>query len=792
MVDNDAFAESRNGPIRAIFGLGPTRWERVKHVLWASLISLVMAAVVLFDPLDQLIWMTQSRLGATKASNEIVFVQAGPNITDPDYALDRVSLAKALDRMREQGVAKVYLNVVFEQSSSITADQRLAKSVAAWGPRLTFVDRLSTKSDRMKVVRRTISAIGGHQSRVIEGLSSNYLGYAWSSPFSYDIKGHRELSFEAALGGVDTPKGGEFPIGYNFVNGSVPILSIDEINSNNGASEIRNLAGKTAVIGVARTSASSDPLVPGQFYAPPTFVAIYAAETLRSGGMRSIPGLLVVITMFALLMLNVVATSRRPKRHAGYALLAALPFAAIFIVATLGFRVELSYALPVLVIYGLLRSRARWKKRVALIDQETGLPTLRALDAWISNGKEDGHVVVAKIHGYEKVVKTFGPADRASYVLKLVDRLRATDANLQIYFNGHYLAWYTQEEAPAALIEHLEGLRAIFAAPVSVAGHTVDVGITFGAADMTGDRSRSLVSATAAVEETSEAQQPIKLAQSGADQDQLWDLSLRSRIDEAMKAGEIYCVYQPKMDIVQNRLIGVEALVRWQDPVKGFISPLHFIMQCEKAGRMEHLTRYVLQSACSAGQLLHFRGKAITMSVNISATLLCDMRIVGLVRNVLQATGFDPERLVLEITETARIGDLETAEVIIRQLKALGAKISMDDFGVGAANFEALHALPFDEVKIDRRFVADATSNAKARAIVSSILALGRESRISIVAEGAETAQDLDMLRLIGCTQVQGYAISRPISLTNLLEKYVSRCRQAGSEHGLDFTNRHG
>jgi len=279
-----------------------------------------------------------------------------------------------------------------------------------------------------------------------------------------------------------------------------------------------------------------------------------------------------------------------------------------------------------------------------------------------------------------------------------------------------------------------------------------------------------LAAAVAAAEETSEAHNPIAIAETGTQTDLLWDISLRARIDQAMEVGEIYCVYQPKIDLKSKSLAGVEALVRWHDPSRGFISPMHFIQQCEKAGRMEHLTRYVLQSACSAGQLLHSRGRRITMAINISATLLGDMRIVSVVRTVLDATNFDPKFLVLEITETARITDYAAAGSVLEELRTIGVKISMDDFGVGAASFEAFYELPFDELKIDRLFVSNMAQNSKARAIVASVAAMGHEARITVVAEGLENPQDIGLLEAIGCQQVQGFAFSRPISLTNLLE----------------------
>ena len=444
----------------------------------------------------------------------------------------------------------------------------------------------------------------------------------------------------------------------------------------------------------------------------------------------------------------------------------------LFVVAArVGVRMEASYAIGLLAVYASIRSWTRWKKRVALFNQDTGLPTLKALEArLVRDGTPDGHVVVAKIHNYERILKTLREEDRGKYLLKLVDRLRAADPKLAIFSDSHYLAWHSPVTDAAALTEHLAGMRAIFAAPVSVGGNSVDVGITFGAAPIEGDAANRVPAAIAAVEETNEALEPVRIAESGNPTDMLWDISLRARIDQAMEAGEIYCVYQPKIDRETNSIAGVEALVRWHDPARGFIEPLHFVQQCEKAGRMEHLTRYVLQSACSAGQLLHFRDQPINMSVNISATLLGDMRIVGIVRNALQATRFDPHFLVLEVTETSRIADLETAATILSELRALGLRISIDDFGMGAANFATFFALPFDELKIDRLFVSNMMKDPKARAIVSSLVAMGQEARITIVAEGVETAEEVEILNKIGCDELQGYAFSRPISLSNLLE----------------------
>ena len=313
-------------------------------------------------------------------------------------------------------------------------------------------------------------------------------------------------------------------------------------------------------------------------------------------------------------------------------------------------------------------------------------------------------------------------------------------------------------------------MRALFATPIYVSGSSIDVGISFGVAKIDGDPAARLAAAVAAAEESSEALAPIKIAESNSRFDELWDLSLRARIDEAMEAGEIFCVYQPKIDTRSGTMTGAEALVRWKDPVRGFIPPMNFIAQCEKAGRMEALTEFVFRTACEAGKMLHLRGRSLTMSINVSATMLSDMRVVALMRNALLASGFDARFLILEVTETSRIGDLQTAELVLNELKAMGARISIDDFGVGETNFETFFALPFDEVKIDRLFVANMARSEKARAIVSSIVKMSKDARIGVVAEGAEDAETIRILIEMGCTHVQGYVLAHPMQLEKLLK----------------------
>ena len=250
----------------------------------------------------------------------------------------------------------------------------------------------------------------------------------------------------------------------------------------------------------------------------------------------------------------------------------------------------------------------------------------------------------------------------------------------------------------------------------------------------------------------------------------MWNVSLQAKIDSALKTGQIYVVYQPQFRLPNEQLCGFEALVRWNDPERGLISPSYFIEQCEHAGRMEALTRKVFSEAIETINDSPFARGPYRLSMNVSATMLGDDRLVDILERTLSATGFDPARTTLEITETARIADFDRAKATLTRLQALGARISIDDFGVGAANLETLLRLPFDELKIDRVFVARIREDSKARNIVQSLISLSRNVGLEVVAEGVEDRFTLDILNSLGCEGVQGYVLGRPGPLAEMLQ----------------------
>jgi EAL domain-containing protein (putative c-di-GMP-specific phosphodiesterase class I) len=255
----------------------------------------------------------------------------------------------------------------------------------------------------------------------------------------------------------------------------------------------------------------------------------------------------------------------------------------------------------------------------------------------------------------------------------------------------------------------------------------------------------------------------------------LWNVSLQAKIDQALKSGEIYVVYQPQFDLRSGAMLGAEALVRWNDRERGHISPSYFIEQCEQVGRMDALTKKVFREAIASVAASPLVNTNFQLSMNVSAILLHDLRVVEMLQEELSSTAFPPSRLTIEITETSRITDYDAARVVMDQLHMLGVRLSVDDFGVGAASLETLLLLPFDELKIDRMFVSRVRGDPKARGIVESLVRLGHDAGIVTIAEGVEDAETLETLKKLRCDAAQGYYLGRPEHLISLFDRDLGR-----------------
>ena len=244
------------------------------------------------------------------------------------------------------------------------------------------------------------------------------------------------------------------------------------------------------------------------------------------------------------------------------------------------------------------------------------------------------------------------------------------------------------------------------------------------------------------------------------------DISLQARrklefdLRRAVTLEQLELHYQPLVDLASGEVGAVEALVRWRHPERGLIPPDDFIPLAEETGLIKPIGAWVLNRACSDATQWP---ENIRVAVNISACQFKGAGLVSMVADALTAGALRPERLELEITETALLTDSEATIGILRELRAMGVKIAMDDFGTGYSSLGYLRSFPFDKIKIDRSFIADIESSPDCKAIIRAVTGLGTNLGMSTTAEGVETSGQLAQLRLEGCDQVQGYLFSRPV-----------------------------
>ena len=237
---------------------------------------------------------------------------------------------------------------------------------------------------------------------------------------------------------------------------------------------------------------------------------------------------------------------------------------------------------------------------------------------------------------------------------------------------------------------------------------------------------------------------------------------LESDLRYGIKHGELRLHFQPRYRIADGQMVGAEALVRWQHPERGLIAPDTFIPIAEESGLILSLSDWVLETACACAAQWP---DALFVSVNMSPTEFKRGNLMERVRHALQASGIEPARVELEITESVMLEDAVGALDVMRALKQLGIRIAMDDFGTGYSSLSYLRAFPFDGLKIDRSFLTRLEDSEDDQAIIHAIVGLGRALALTVTAEGIETAEHLAMLKAVACDEGQGYFLSRPLDI---------------------------
>ena len=252
-------------------------------------------------------------------------------------------------------------------------------------------------------------------------------------------------------------------------------------------------------------------------------------------------------------------------------------------------------------------------------------------------------------------------------------------------------------------------------------------------------------------------------------------LAIKENLRYALERQELSIYYQPRIEVATGRLVAVEALLRWQNPELGFVSPAEFIPIAEETNLIIPIGKWILHNACLQNKQWQQEGIArLRMSVNLSTCQFKQANLIETVDRTLQDTGLDVAYLELEITESLLVKDIDKAIALLTELKTRGISIALDDFGTGYSSLSYLQKLPINTLKIDRSFVTNIASTPDDAAISKAIVALAQSLKLNITAEGVETREQFNYLQSQGCHEVQGYYFSKPLPAEMIKDFFIN------------------
>jgi diguanylate cyclase (GGDEF)-like protein len=421
-------------------------------------------------------------------------------------------------------------------------------------------------------------------------------------------------------------------------------------------------------------------------------------------------------------------------------------------------------------------------------DPLTGLPNRRLLPNWLafeidSSPKERVlAVLVLVVDRFEAVHNALGPKAGEEVIRVLAERLRGPDAPSASLFRSaesEFVLILPRLPHAEAGVAAATRLLQMVKRPLLLARHTLHMTASMGLAlhpQHGADPEALLAAASLAVQEAREqGGSQVQTFQPALKERVFNRLNLETHLRQALQRKGLGVHYQPQVDLRSGRLVGFEALVRWDDPELGRVSPAEFVPVAEQCGLIQAVGAFVLQSACLQAKALHEQGwPGLAMAVNVSSEQFRGPALLEDMVHALMRSGLDPSCLHLELTEGSVMRDPEESAAKLQALKTAGVRIALDDFGTGYSSLAYLRRFPLDTLKIDQSFIRDVTHGPESAAITATIIELGHRLGLQVLAEGIETAEQASVLQAQGCDAAQGYHYSKPLP-PEQLAKWLSQ-----------------
>jgi EAL domain-containing protein (putative c-di-GMP-specific phosphodiesterase class I)/GGDEF domain-containing protein len=751
----------------------------------AAALGFLVLASGLGSTLDQGLRSFRDEVRSRPASGEVHIVEIDSRSLNQihKWPVPRRVHAAAIDRLAQAGARVIAFDVDFSSQSNPVDDAMLAASLKRAGGSVVLASfRQGAGSGSSDYIENApIKLLADHAFLGSVNVTADGDGYVRQMLLGVETLGMPRPSLPTLLAERTAAIGQSFEIDYAIEPRSVPRHSlVDLIEGRVPAAE---LAGKRILIGATAIEMGDRYTVPRHGVIPGVVIHALAAETLLTGqtpeSWNGVAPLLLMLLVIGVAVRSGGRTKPITIFGLGIAGLLSLPLAteAFFAVS-----MPLAPALAAAGAAAMLGASAMFLETTrenSLTDPDTGLPNLKALEA-ATIKLPQANIVVAHIDRFAVIAAGLGPDSTSKLVLRVADRLKLATDQSQVYRTDEAsLAWVEAPADEVSLGDRIDAISALMRAPIE-AGRLVDVVLSFGLAGGIGQDAKQLVAnaGLAALNAWQKDSRWEKFSEADSEATD-WHLSLLGELDTAMASGQLWNAYQAKLDLATGRIVGAEALVRWDHPERGLIPPDSFIPLVEENGRARDLTAYVLNQALEDAIAWEGKGFPLSVAVNVSASLLADHAFIEEVGQIVRGSRLPSGRVTIEVTETAAMHSPDRAIAALESWRSLGVSISIDDYGTGQSSLAYLQKMPATELKIDKSFVQTIGEDRRNAIMVRSTVALAHELGMKVVAEGVEDAACLALLAEMGCDTAQGYHISRPIPADALAELLQERSREA-------------
>ncbi len=686
--------------------------------------------------------------------------------------------AQALDRLHSAGAEIIAFDVDFSSVSDSSGDRAFAQALRRAEPVILpiFQQLGSDRAGDEAIIKSQPAAIfnaawvGG--VNIFPGTD----GVVREYPAATIIGGQIRPSISALLAESDELGDRSFQPDWAIDARQIPRFSFVDVVK--GRIPPEAIAGKRILVGATAIELGDRYVIPRFGSVPGVVVQALAAESLlqgralaRSGDLPTLAGMMLI----ALLL----GAGRFCRFHRTFppAALATITVVAVGPIAAQA-RWPISIDSAALLFAALaciaLRTAIEIRRQVALkslVDVETGLPNRLALEADLASMQQPAPILAtAAIERFDSIRDAIGIETVSELIRQSAARIEGRVAGTVYRIAPDILAWVQpSNDGGIAAGTHIVAITEGFREPVLTREGGIDVRLTIGL-----DRDPLANGIVAKIERALTAISTARAAgdtchwYQGADPVVRRQLSMIGELRRGMAAGEVTVAYQPKLDLKSGTITHAEALVRWNHPIDGPIAPDRFIPLAESSGAIGELTEFVLRRVIADGARLKAMGCEIRAAVNVSAADIAAPGFVDKVKAILAEHEGEACNLALEVTESAIIRSTATAISVLTELRELGIRLSIDDYGTGQSSLSYLKQLPVHELKIDKSFVTSMCDDRNDEIMVRSTIRLAHELGLEVVAEGVEDQSTVGRLQALGCDYAQGYFTGQPMSFEQL------------------------